>query len=146
MAYNRDITTDDRVFYDTDQTISYTVYQGEPTAAQIAANTAVPQNVAGWSMAWVLRKAGSTVAAVIEKTTGGGGITITGTYNVDPTVNTQRVLVLIEDTDTYGPEEEPVQIVNPNSDYEYALKRTDDGSETILAYGTFALLRSAAWE
>lgn len=145
MAYNRDITADDQVFYDTDKVLRYTVYEGNPTAAEILAGTAVLQDVAGWSLAWTLRKTAKAAAALIEKSTADGSITITGTFNLDPDVNTQRVLVAIEDTDTYGPEGAPVQIVKPGS-YEYALKRLDPGSETVLAWGTFELMQAAAWE
>lgn len=145
MAYHRDITADDQVFFDTDRILRYTVYQGNPTAAEIAAVTAIPQDVSGWSLAWTLRKK-LTGAAMIEKLTGSpGGIAITGTYNVDPAVNTQRVEVTLADTDTYDPDASPAVNLKAGS-YVYALKRTDDGEETVLAYGKFKLLQAAAYE
>lgn len=145
MAYNRDITADDKVFFDTDRLLRYTVYQGDPTAAQIAAGEALPQDVSGWALAWVLRrKVNSEDPPLIEKTIS-AGIEIVGTYDAAPGVNSQRVEVTLEDTDTYDPDANPPVQIKAGS-YVYALKRTDDGGETILAYGTFKLLQAAAWE
>lgn len=148
MAYERDITADDQVFYDTDRLLRYTIYRGDPTAADIAAGDAIPQDVSGWSLAWVLRKkAKSPDPPLISKSNVDSppSIAIVGTYDADPVVNTQRVEVTIEDTDTYDPDASPVLEIKPGT-YVYALKRIDDGSETILAYGSFTLLQAAAWE
>lgn len=145
MAYNRDITADDQMFYDTDRVLRYQVFQGSPTLEEVLANTAIPDDVTGWSLVWVLRRSAKATAILIEKSTAGGGITITGVYDADPLANTQRVLVAIDDTDTYGPVVDPVEIVKPGV-YEYALKRLDPGSETILAWGSFELIQAAAWE
>lgn len=147
MPYNRDITADDEVFFDTDMQIRVAVYEGNPTAAQIAANLATPVDVSGWSLAFVVRKKpNSANPPLIEKATGSpGGITVTGTFDANPELNTQRVVIQIDDTDTYDEAlETPVKV--KEGDYAYALKRTDDGSETVLAYGKFKLLRAAAWE
>lgn len=144
MAYNRDITAADQVFYDTDRLLRYTIYQGGSTAAEIAAGTAIPEDVTGWALTWVLKKKVDG-AALIEKATSGSGIVISGVYDADPSVNTQRVEVTIDDTDTYDPDASPEIEIRPG-DYVYALKRTDAGGETILAYGKFKLLQAAAWE
>lgn len=146
MAYERDITAEDQVFFDTDRVLRYAVFQGNPTAEEIAAGDAVPEDITGWSLAWTLRRTPKSQTALIEKATGGSGITITGSYNVDPSINTQRVEVLIEDTDTYDPDASPEVNVKPSTSYAYALKRTDDGAESILAFGAFTLLQAAAWE
>jgi hypothetical protein len=147
MAYLRDITADDQVFYDTDLVLHYTVYQSDATPETIAANTAIPQDVTGWAIGWTLRKKTSSAdPPLIEKTTeSGGGIVIDGTYNADPDLNTQRLVVTLEDTDTYDPEVSPVVQIKPGN-YVYALKRLDEGSETILAAGRLRLLQAAAWE
>ena len=145
MAVNRDITADDQVFFDTDRRLSYTVYDGDPTAEEIEAGTAVCVDVAGWALAWTLRKKPNTSVALIEKTSV-DGITIEGIFDPSPAINTQRVIVEIEDTDTYDPDASPEVYVKPSTTYAYALKRTDDGEETILAFGSFTLLQAAAWE
>lgn len=147
MAYNRDITADDKVFFDTDRTLVYTVYAGDPTAAQIAAGTAVPLNVAGFTVAWVLRKTPTSAVPLIEKTNEGSpsDISITGVYNVSPLINTQRIEVILRDYDTYDPTGSPTVEVKAGN-YHYALKRLDTDAEAILAWGRFRLLRAAAWE
>lgn len=143
MAYKRDITERDQVFYGTDRLLRYTVYQGNPSAAEISGGTAVPQNISGWTLEWVLRKKASSEELLIQKATG-DGIDIVGVYNADPLVNTQRAEVLLSDTDTYDPTAAPPVSVKPGT-YVYALKRMDAGEETILAYGAFTLLQAAAW-
>lgn len=146
MSYLRDITADDRVFYDTDRILRYTIYEADSTDEAIAAGTAVPLDVSGWSLAWQLRKKAKDLDALIDKNTGSpGGIAIVGIFNADPDVNTQRIEVTIEDTDTYDPDVDPVVNLKPGS-YVYALKRTDPGAEDILAFGSFTLLQAAAWE
>jgi hypothetical protein len=134
MSTQRNITRTDQVFLDTDRILRYSVYQPAP-------NAAVPQDVTGWSLAWVLRAVGG--AALITKTTGGGGITITGVYDTDPDVNTQRVDVQLQASDTYNDEAVPAIAIAPGT-YIYALKRTDAGQEDVLAWGTFDLLACAA--
>lgn len=146
MPYQRNITSADKIFYDTDQILRYTIYAPGATDAQIAAGTAIPQDVTGWSMSWTLRrKTGSPDPPLILKTTSGGGITITGVFNSDPLLNTQRVDVLIEDKDTYDTSVNPIVNIEPGM-YQYALKRTDTANETILAWGSFELLQAAGWE
>lgn len=145
MAYQRNITADDKVYFDTDRLLRYTVYAGDPTAEEITAETATPEDVTGWDLAWVLRKKpNSADPPLIEKTLS-DGITISGVFDSDPSANTQRVEVLLADTDTYDPDASPPLEIKAGT-YVYALKRLDPGSETILAEGTFTLLRAAAWE
>jgi hypothetical protein len=131
MAIHRDITRKDQVFIDTDRILRNKVWKGNPTQAQIDANQAVPEDVTGWTLSWVLSEVGGV--ALVSKATG-SGISITGVYNVDPTLNTQRVDVLLEDTDT---------VALARGTYIYKLKRTDPGEETVLAFGTFELLEAA---
>lgn len=145
MSYQRNITADDKVYFDTDRLLRYTVYDGDPTVAEIEAGTAVPKDVTGYDLAWVLRKkVDSADPPLIEKTLS-SGISITGVYNSDPALNTQRITIQLDDTDTYDPTASPPKTIKAGT-YVYALKRIDAGSETILAEGTFTLLRAAAWE
>ena len=143
MAYRRDITEDDRLFFDTDRTLRFPVYSGEPSDDDIAAGNVIPVDVTGWTLVWVLKKLASSATALITKTVG-SGIAITGTYDSDPSVNTQRIAVSLDNTDTYDVSAGGAK-VKPGT-YEYALKRLDAGSETILAYGTLELLQASAWE
>lgn len=71
-------------------------------------------------------------SAVITKTTS-SGITINGTFNVNPSTNTQQATVTIADTDTSS--------LAPGT-YYWEMKRTDNGNETVLAYGKLELLAS----
>jgi len=145
MAYQRDITAADKIFYDTDNVLRYQVFQGDPTAEQIAANEAIPQDVAGWTIAWVLRKKPKSADPPLIEKTVGSGIAIVGIYDADPTANMQRVEVTLDDTDTYDPDSSPEVNIKPGK-YAYGLKRLDPGSEKILAYGSFTLLQAAPWE
>ena len=114
---------DKRWFIGEDKILRFTIYTSE-------AETAI-QDVSGYALAFDLRKGVDDSAALITKTTGAGDITITGTYNSAPGTNTQKVNVAIADTDTASLKA---------GDYEYSLKRTDDGSETVLVEGTATLL------
>lgn len=150
MSLERDLgfTAADRVFYDTDKLLIYTIWQGEPTQAQIDAGQAVPEDVTGWDLAWVMRaKPSSPDPPLIEKFSAGSpaDIAITGVYNVSPGSNTQRVEVTLHDTDTYDPDASPAVNLKPKI-YHYALKRLNDGAETILAFGKLKLSQAAAWE
>lgn len=142
MPYLRDITAADEVFFDTDILLRFTVYDGNPTAEEIANETATPIDVDGWALEFIVRKKPNSADPALIRKTIGDGITITGTFGGSPI---QRVEVLLEDTDTYDPDGSPEVLVK-EGDYVYALKRVDEGSETILAYGKFKLLRAAAWE
>jgi hypothetical protein len=70
---------------------------------------------------------------LLTKTTG-AGVTVTGIYHVDRSLNTQRVVVTLEDTDTELLE---------GGNFAHALKRTDAGLETVLGYGTVAVMVAA---
>lgn len=146
MAYNRDITADDKIFFDTNRVIEYRVWQGDPTTEDIESSppSAVPEDVSGMTFGWTLRKTPKASTVLIQKTML-DGISITGTFNADPAINTQRVRVALSDKDTYDPDASPpVHIKGGN--YHYALKRLDTGVETIVTWGKFTLLQAAAWE
>lgn len=150
MALEADIgfTDQDRVFYDTDQLLVFTVYQGNPTQAQINASQAIPEDVSGYALAFVLRKKPSSADPPLiykDNTASPSDIAVTGVYNVDPEINTQQVEVFLRDTDTYDPDGSPVVIIKPGT-YAYALKRLDEDAETIYRYGKLKLTQAAAWE
>lgn len=118
-------------FIGADITLRFTVYADAGHTACVDASL--------YTLQYVLRKGNSDDdPALITKTTGAGTITVTGVFNSVPATNTQRVLVSITDTDTDD--------LRPGS-YMHALKRTDDGNETVLMYtddDTPAVLTKAA--
>lgn len=160
MAILRDITSADQVFYDTDNVLRYAVYDnatlgaettdpdtGLPTYTNILNGTALHLDMSTRDMAWTLRKTPRASTPLIHKTTDvDGGITVTGTFDASMALNTQRVEVRIKDTDTYDPDSSPTVDVRPSTTYHYALKTTDEDSESMLVYGKFTLIQAAAWE
>ena len=90
--------------------------------------------ITGWTLSFMVKKSVTDpdAAAYILATTSGGGISISGVFNATPSVNTQVATVTISSADTkYLQDGEP----------KYELKRTDNGSETVLAQGPFVLTR-----
>ncbi len=134
MARESNFDKDSNIFIGEDKQIRFPVYDDD-------ADPVVPLDVSGFSMIWVLRKSDTASdPALLSKTTG-SGITITGTFNADPLINTQRVVVALADTDTAGNDG---SVLIPPKKYRYSLKRTDAGSETILAFGNFVLREATA--
>lgn len=110
----------ERDFYTgTDVSLSFTVYNGS--------SGTTPKDITGYSLSWMLKKRqkDSDASAKVTKTTS-AGITIT-----DPTAG--ECVVSIADTDTAA---------LSAGVYYHELKRTDDGSETVLSSGR-ALLKQA---
>jgi hypothetical protein len=125
MAVKSDITTAHMFFAGEDKQLEFEVLDAD----------SLPVDVSGWAIDWLLRqKAEDVETPLIWKTTA-DGIAVTGTYNAVRATNTQRVVVTLVDTDTER---------LPGKTYKHALKRTDDGSEAVLAYGDLVLLGSAA--
>jgi hypothetical protein len=122
-----------RVFFDADYRLRFPIVDAE----------GVPIDVSGWAFSWTLRRKANTPDPPLIRKTSADGITVTGTYDVDPTANTQRVVVALSDKDTYDPDND---LLVREGTYVYGLKRTDDGSETVVAFGKLKLWRSAAWE
>lgn len=114
-----------RLFIGTDYSYSFAVLNADETEAE---------DVSTWALSWMLKTDANLAdsAASLTKTTV-SGIAISGVYNATPASNTQRAVVTIADTDT-------TSLIAGN--YAWELKRTDAGSETVLAYGTITLIRS----
>jgi hypothetical protein len=113
------------LFLGTDYEYPFTILNAAETAAI---------NISGWTLSWMVKrkKTDTDANALLTKTTS-SGITISGTWNTDPDVNTQVATVAVADTDTD---------TLPAGLGHYELKRTDAGSETVLAYGPLELKRS----
>jgi hypothetical protein len=80
-----------------------------------------PVDLAGWTTALVLKARDADVGAVLSLAG-----TVTGTHNAVRATNTQRLTFTATDTQT---------ATLAAKTYRYSVKRTDDGSETILAFG-----------
>jgi len=125
MALRQDIDKGDGFFIDEDKILSFEILDA-------AGDT--PVDVSAWALSWTVRRHVTDDAAAVAKASG-SGITITGTYNAVRASNTQRVIVAVADSDT---------VALSSATYKHALKRTDDGSETILSFGDLVLQRAAA--
>lgn len=92
-----------------------------PFAIKDAAGAALP--ITGFAFEFVVRTSPGATAATLTKTTGAGEITITDGPN-------GLLEVAILDADTL--------MLAPGS-YHYTLRRTDDGSEQVAAFGEAVL-------
>lgn len=118
MAVERNLAESDRLFVGEDKQLSFTVFE---------ADGSTPQDISGWALSWQVKKHASSMdPAILTKTTGNSGISITGTFDADPDVNTQRAVVTLTDDDTALLHTPP---------YRYELKRTDASNETVLVFG-----------
>jgi hypothetical protein len=91
-------------------------------------------DIDGWTLSFMVKRhlGDADAQALITKTTG-DGIEITGLFNANPDTNQQRAVVTLSKSDTVN--------LFPGI-YECELKRTDAGSESILAAGPFPLVRA----
>lgn len=118
--------TSDSIFLGTDFQRVFEIRDDDETAAI---------DISGWAISWMVKrfKDQADNVALLTKTTTGGHITIGGSFNADPTVNTQRATLSVLDTDTDT-------AINDGM-YWWELKRTDAGFETVLAYGSFECIQ-----
>lgn len=100
----------------------------------------VPEDVTGWDLAFYVRlKDTSTGEPLLEKRVGSpGGVEVTGTYNATRSVNTQRVVVTVDDADT----DADSVFVQKAKTYRYALKRMNTDFEKVLVRGKLPLLKA----
>lgn len=149
------VSPERRIFLGTDFRLEFVLYEQPSDVtddefqalidAALAADTVpdlTPVNVSGKDWAWVLRKTDRAAdPALIEKTSS-DGITVEGSYNADPALNTQVLVVTLVDTDSYS-EGSPAVALKARL-YRHSLKRVDDGFETIAAFGDFEFLQATA--
>lgn len=86
-----------------------------------------PQTMTGWALGFYVRRV--TDKKVVLSYTTGAGITIGNGAGTD-----DRASVAVQDTDVTAA---------PGRDYEYALWRTDDGSDVPLRFGQCTILSVA---
>jgi hypothetical protein len=117
MAEESSITGD--WFVGEDKVFPFTIYQ--KGADGVLTTTA--QDITGWALRWDVRRSDSEADPPVLTKATGSGISITSGINGQGTVT-------IADTDT--------DALSPRT-YRHALKRTDDGSETVLLFGNAVL-------
>lgn len=134
MAIERHITATDQVFVGDDRTFEIEVFDDDGET---------PVDISAYDLEWILRKTDKSVDALIEKSTAGSpaGIAITGTFNVDPDLNTQRAVISLDAQDSYSTGS-PVGTRLTKKKYRYALKRVNNGARTTLTYGNFQFLHA----
>ena len=147
MALERNYTKDDRIFIGEDKVLYYAVYDqtgltDAELLAQIAANTATPLDVSAYDLVWLLRKKDNTSDPALISKESFAGISVVGTFNASQSLNTQRVAVALEDTDTWD-EGSPVVAFKPGK-FRYSLKRVDPGLETVLVFGYIDFMMATA--
>lgn len=145
MALERTIT----MFVGEDKDLEFEIFDqagrtDEELEEAITAGSATMQDVTSWDFEFLVRlKDKTTGAALIDKNSGSPvEIEVTGTYNATRATNTQRVVVHMFDTDTASEDGSSVTLA-PKT-YRYSLKRSDTGSNTVLAWGDFELLEATA--
>lgn len=136
MALEVHITAANHFFSGEDKQIRLVIYTDDSKQEILDTST--------WALLWQMRKKdASPDPALISKSTDESppGITHEGTFNPDPLVNTQEVVIHLYDTDTYDDGVSPLLWIKKRK-YRHALKRMDDGSETVLAFGNCQLLQA----
>lgn len=125
MGYDAPILREDKVFKGKRKNIRFAVFAD--------AACTVARDVAPFALAWALAlDKGLAGPPLILKSNGGaGGLTVSGVFNADPALNTQRVTVALNAADFAA---------IAAGDYYHELVRTDAGFEDVLADGRFSLL------
>jgi hypothetical protein len=123
MAFDDVVETALEYWLGTDKNFEFTVYTS-------SAQTVI-REVTGYTTSFMVKKQPDDSDASALITASG---TVSGTFNSAPGTNTQKITVTIADdtTDTEIP---------PGVAY-WSLKRTDAGSERVLAFGTINLRRA----
>lgn len=95
-----------------------------------------PVDATGWKLEYTIRKKAESTEFILQKTSTSvpPGITVSGVFNVDPTLNQQRVRIAFSRGDTLALKSE---------EYSHALGRTDTGLEGVLFHGKVVLTSSA---
>lgn len=124
MAMTANITRDEKWYLGEDKVLRFAVYEDNTLAT--------PIDVAAFALSWKLTTRPGATATLTKTTAVSGGITVTGVFNATPALNTQRVLVAVDDTDTDALEA---------TTWWHELKRTDAGLEGVIVDGTAQLLQ-----
>lgn len=120
MSIEQNITADDHYMAGEDKSLRYFVVD----------SAGATKDMTGWALEWVLRRSAASSTATLTKTTGAATIVID---NGNGTGDMATVTITDDDT---------LNLVTGT--YVYALRRTDAGSEQVLAFGTLELLKPAS--
>lgn len=115
----------DQYFTAEDKSLRIVIYQ-DPIDPLTGTHTGPVQNITGWTLSWMVkrRKTHADLSALITKTTGGGGISITN----GPA---GELVIGVDDAD--------IDDIVAGQLYWHELKRMDSGVLTVLVQGTFML-------
>ena len=98
----------------------------------------LPVNIAGWMLVFDVRsKDNSPDPALLTKVP-----TISGVFNAVRATNTQRATTTVTDDDMH--QFKGSNLPSGAKTYRYSWKRTDSGSETVLARGDFSPEKATA--
>lgn len=122
MAEESHIPTD--WYIGEDKVFPFTIYQKSADGTL----TTTRQDISGWALRWDVRRTDSEADPVVLTKVTSAGIVITDGPNGQGTIT-------VADTDT--------DALSPRI-YRHALKRTDDGSETVLLFGNAVLGKRTA--
>lgn len=123
MAFDDVIETALEYWLGTDKNFEFTIYTS-------SAQTTI-REVTGYTTSFVVKRRPDDADADALMTLSG---TVSGTFNASPGTNTQKITVTIADDATDAE-------IPPGVAY-WSLKRTDAGSERVLAFGTINLRRA----
>ena len=99
-----DITEDHHMVVGDDRFIHMTLYEDH--------DQTLPMDVSGQQLVWFLKTSDKSATILIEKSTEGSpaGIAIEGSYNPDPDLNTQRVVITLYAEDRIAKRPHPVSV------------------------------------
>lgn len=128
MAIEFNIGIEKKWFLGEDKILSFIVFSSDGIA---------PIDFSAWTIEFVVRKKDKSTDLIIPiKTFANSGLHIVGVFNVDPAVNTQRLIVSSPSDDT--------TLLKAGFPYRYSIKRTDTDNEEILVYGSITFLQATA--
>lgn len=90
-----------------------------------------PTDMSGWTVVLDIRKEDTSSASLLSKTG-----TVSGSYNADPDLNTQKVTFTLSDDDLAA-----TIFTKDDATLRYSIKRTDAGAEQPLRYGDCTIVR-----
>jgi hypothetical protein len=133
MSVTQNITAEHKWFIGEDKILEFEVLDDDGKA--IDDPTKLPYDVAGKTLVYSLKKKVTDAdPGLIEKRTGGLGITIVGIYSASRASNTQRTRVAILDSDT--------DAFKKTATYQHSLSELTNDAETVLVDGTAVIQRS----
>jgi hypothetical protein len=121
MAIETQIGGGDDLFVGEDKTI---------VLGPVVNTSGVLVDISAWNINFVVRVSDTASSTVFEKTA-----SVTGSYNLDLLLNTQRASIVLLDTETDALK---------GKTYRHSWKRMDNGFETILAFGDFVVQKATA--